>query len=106
MYLSNTTLFDGSGISSIYYVRYNYMFRCLTMAIFRLYMKCSVSSWLYTVGRWEVRWARDLICALLYLVCLFTPYGYFGFNLLPLPTLLLVLTYISFTLLNCTDKLQ
>ena len=55
-YLSNTTLFDGRDISSIYYIRYNYMFRRLTMAIFRLYMKCLVSSytgliWLYTVGR-------------------------------------------------------
>jgi len=39
MYLSNTTLFDGRDISSIYYIRYNYMFRHLTMAIFRLYMK-------------------------------------------------------------------
>jgi len=37
MYLSNTTLF-GRGISGIYYIRYNYMFRRLTMAIFRLYM--------------------------------------------------------------------
>jgi len=33
MYLSNTTLFDGRGISSIYCIRYNYMFRRLTMAI-------------------------------------------------------------------------
>jgi len=39
MYLSNTTLFDARGISSIYCIRYNYMFRRLTMAIFRLYMK-------------------------------------------------------------------
>ena len=39
MYLSTTTLFDGRGIASIYYIRYNYMFRRLTMAIFRLYMK-------------------------------------------------------------------
>jgi len=45
MYLSNTTLFDGRGISSIYYIRCNYMFRRLTMAIFRLYMKCLVSSY-------------------------------------------------------------
>jgi len=45
MYLSNTTLFNGRCISSIYYIRYNYMFRRLTMAIFRLYMKYLVSSY-------------------------------------------------------------
>ena len=45
MYLSNSTLFDGRVISSIYYIRYNYMFRRLTMAIFRLYMKYLVSSY-------------------------------------------------------------
>ena len=39
MYLSNTTLFDGRGVSSICYIMYNYTFRYLTMAIFRLYMK-------------------------------------------------------------------
>ena len=39
MYLSNTTLFDGTGIYSIYYIRYNHMFRRLTVAIFRLYTK-------------------------------------------------------------------
>jgi len=36
MYLSNTTLFDDRVMYSIYYIRYNYMFRRLTMAIFRL----------------------------------------------------------------------
>jgi len=45
MYLSNTTLYDGRYISIIYYIRYNYMFRCLTMAIFRLYMKYLISSY-------------------------------------------------------------
>jgi len=45
MYLSNITLFDGRGVYSIYYIRYNYMFRRLTMAIFRLYMKYLVSSY-------------------------------------------------------------
>ena len=45
MYLSNTALFDGRGISSIYYIRYSYMFRRLTMAIFRLYMKYLVNSY-------------------------------------------------------------
>ena len=69
MYLSNTTLFDGTGISSIYYVRYNYMFQRLTMAIFRLYMKYLVSSYtrqyeLYRVGRYELRWTRDLVCVM------------------------------------------
>jgi len=46
MYLSNTTLFDGRYIFSIYYIGYNYMFRRLTMAIFRLYMKYLVSSYM------------------------------------------------------------
>jgi len=32
MYLSNTTLFDGSGMYRIYYIKYNYMFRRFTMA--------------------------------------------------------------------------
>jgi len=42
--LSNTNLFVGTGMYIIYYIRYNYMFRRLTMAIFRLYMKYLVSS--------------------------------------------------------------
>ena len=57
MYLSNTTLFDGRGISSIYYTRYNYMFRRLTMAIFRYVMKYLVSSYTrLNMGckQWEV----------------------------------------------------
>jgi len=45
MYLSNATLLDGRGKFSIYYIRYNYVFRRLTMAIFRLYMKYLVSSY-------------------------------------------------------------
>jgi len=45
MYLSNKIVFDGRVMSSIYYIRYNYMFRRLTMAIFRLYMKYLVSSY-------------------------------------------------------------
>ena len=40
MYLSNTILFDGRGMYRTYYIKYNYMFRRLTVAIFRLYMKC------------------------------------------------------------------
>jgi len=52
MYLSNTTLFDGRGIYNIYYIRYNCMFRHLTMTIFRLYMKYLVSS--YTGLLWAV----------------------------------------------------
>ena len=39
MYLSNRTLFDGRDMCRIYYIENNYMFRHLTMAIFRLYMK-------------------------------------------------------------------
>ena len=52
MYLCNTTLFDGTDIYSIYYIMYNYMFRRLIMAIFRLYMKYLVSS--YTRLIWAV----------------------------------------------------
>jgi len=54
MYLSSTTLFDGRDISSIYYIRYSYMFRRLTMAIFRLYMKYLVSSYTRTRLVWAV----------------------------------------------------
>jgi len=83
MYRTNTTLFVGKGIYSIYYIRYNYMFRRLTMAIFRLNMKDLVSS--YTVLLWavyggtvkEVRWARDLVCVMEVGRC-----GYMGFLLL------------------------
>ena len=50
MYLSNTTLFDG--IYIIYYIKFNYMFRPLTMAIFRLRLKNLVSS--YTRLMWAV----------------------------------------------------
>jgi hypothetical protein len=42
IYLS---LFYGRDISSIYYIRCNYMFRRMTMAIFRLYMKYLTSSY-------------------------------------------------------------
>jgi len=52
MYWCYTNLFDGRDISSIYYTRYNYMFRRLTMAIFRLYIKYLVSS--YTRLIWAV----------------------------------------------------
>jgi len=52
MYLSNTTLFDDRDVYSIYYISYNYMFRRLTMAILRLYMKYLVSS--YTRLVWAV----------------------------------------------------
>jgi len=45
MYWYNTTLFDVRGIYSIYCIRYSYMFRRLTMAIFMLYMKYLVSSY-------------------------------------------------------------
>ena len=45
MYLSITTLFDGRDIAGIYYIRYNYMFRRLTLAMFRLYVKYLVSSY-------------------------------------------------------------
>jgi len=54
----------------MYYIRYNYMFRRLTMAIFRLYTKYLVSSytrliWVVYIGTvQEVRWARDLVCVM------------------------------------------
>ena len=38
MYLSNTILLDGRDMYWVYYIKYNYMFRRLTMAIFSLYM--------------------------------------------------------------------
>ena len=83
MYLSNTTLFDGRGISNIYYIMYSYMFRHLTMAIFRLYMKCLVSSYMrllwavYSGTVQEVRSARGLVCVMEVGRC-----GYMGFLLL------------------------
>jgi len=60
-------IFFGVPVYSIYYIRYNYMFRHLTMTIFRLYMKIFSSSyteliWTVYSGRSEVRWARDLVC--------------------------------------------
>jgi len=67
MYLSNTTFFDGRGLYSIYYIRHTYMFRRLTMVIFRLYMKYLVSSYtrlLWAVYRGEVAGeggGRDLV---------------------------------------------
>ena len=55
MYFSNTTLFDGRDIYRIYYINISYMFRPLTMAIFRLRLKIEknlVSS--YTRLMWAV----------------------------------------------------
>jgi len=45
MYLSNINLFDGGNMYRIYYIRYNFIFRRLTMAIVRLYMTYLVSSY-------------------------------------------------------------
>ena len=44
MYLSNTALFDGRDMCRIYYRKYNYMFRPLIMAIFRLRVKNLINS--------------------------------------------------------------
>ena len=44
MYLPNTALFDCRHMCRIYYIKYNYMFRHLMMAIFRLRVKNLVSS--------------------------------------------------------------
>jgi len=69
MYLSNTTLFHGSGIYSIYYIRYNYMFRRLTVATFRLYMKYLVSSYTRLIlavysGEVGVEVGTNLVCVI------------------------------------------
>jgi len=64
MYLSNTTLFYDRIIYSIYYIRYNYMFRHLTMAIFRLYMKYLVSSISCTTWRWPLSSTKTCSCTL------------------------------------------
>jgi len=83
MYLSNTTVFDGSGIYSMYCIRYSYTFRHLTMIIFRLYVKYLVRSYtgllwaVYSGAVQEVRWARDLVCVMEVARC-----GYMGFLLL------------------------
>jgi len=53
MYLSNTSLFDGKDMYRIYCIENNYMFRHLTMTIFRLRNeKKLVSS--YTRLMWAV----------------------------------------------------
>jgi len=53
MYLSNTTLFDGKDMYRIYCIENNYMFRNLTVTIFRLRNeKKLVSS--YTRLMWAV----------------------------------------------------
>ena len=83
MYLSNTALFDGRVIYISYYIRYNYMFRHLTITIFRLCMKYLVSIYMgllwaiYSSTVQEVRWARDLVCVMEVGRC-----GYMGFILL------------------------
>jgi hypothetical protein len=41
VYMSNTTMFIGSMLS-IYYIKHNYMFRLLMLAIIRLYMNTYV----------------------------------------------------------------
>jgi len=51
VYSSNTTISIGR-IESFFYIRYNYMFRRLIMAIFTLYMKYLLSS--YTKHTWVV----------------------------------------------------
>ena len=53
-------------VEHIFYIRYNYMFRRLIMAIFRLYMKYLLRSLTYIHGLfiwgWKgVKWARDLV---------------------------------------------
>ena len=52
MCLSDTRVFDGGVMCIIYCIMYNYMFRLLTLAIFRLYIKYLLSS--YTELKWTV----------------------------------------------------
>ena len=66
MYIvKNTTIFL---IVRLLFIRYNYMFRLSTLAIFRLYMKHLTISYIYT---WEggftscgMGWVRDLVLCL------------------------------------------
>jgi hypothetical protein len=51
--LSNTTLFDGRDMYRIYYIKNNYVFRHLTMAIFRLRNEINLVS-NYTGLMWVV----------------------------------------------------
>ena len=68
IYRQNTTIFISSTLA-IYYVRHNYMFRPLVLAIFRLYMDLS-SSYTTYVGRFLESgergfffvWDRNLVC--------------------------------------------
>jgi hypothetical protein len=55
MYLSNTILFDGKDMYRIYYIKKNYMFRHLTMDIFRLRMR-NISKQLYSTYVGCIRW--------------------------------------------------
>jgi hypothetical protein len=52
--LSNTTIW---WIYILYYIENNYMFRCLIMAIFRLYMKHLVSSYTKHIYIYIYIWA-------------------------------------------------
>ena len=54
MHLSNTTLFDGRYMYRIYYIKNNYMFRHLTVAIFRLRNKKSKQLYSTYVG--SIQW--------------------------------------------------
>ena len=81
MYRSNTTVFDGRCLYSIYYITYNYMFRRLTTAIFRLYMIYLVSSYTrLNVGciQWRSRsWVelRSRVHLTSYLPTVYNPYS-------------------------------
>jgi len=48
MYLSNTTVFDGTDVYRIYCIKNNYMFRHLTIAIFRLRNEKKLSKQVYS----------------------------------------------------------
>jgi len=56
MYLSNKTLFDGRYMYRIYCIKNNYMFRHLTMAIFRLRNKKKLSKQLYSTYVGCIQW--------------------------------------------------
>jgi len=57
MYLSNTTLFDGRNMYRIYYIKNNYMFLHLIMAIFRLRNEKKLSKQLYSAYVGCIQWA-------------------------------------------------
>jgi len=66
IYRQNTTIFISSKLA-VHYIRHNYMFRPLMLAIFRLYMDLSSNYTTYVgcflgCGERGILWDRDLVC--------------------------------------------